>query len=130
MEDPVFLSVDNVLYLHANTIQTEGGAAGIRDLALLESAVLTPQQQFGGDYLHPDLPAMAAAYLFHLCSNHPFVDGNKRVAAMAAYACLDVNGWSLKVREAAFEKMVMRVAAGECAKDELTTWVRDQASGP
>ncbi|MGK0188184.1 MAG: death-on-curing protein [Verrucomicrobiales bacterium] len=128
MEDPDFLSVDNVLYLHANTINMEGGANGIRELALLESAALTPQQQFGGGYLHSDLPAMAAAYLFHLCSNHPFVDGNKRVGAMAAYVFLDVNGWSLSVGEAAFEKTVMSVAAGECSKEELTIWIREQTS--
>jgi len=128
MDAPVFLSVDNVLRLHTSTITVEGGAVGIRDLALLESAVLTPQQQFAGEYLHPSVPSMAAAYLFHLCSNHPFVDGNKRVAAMAAYVFLDINGWSLDATESDFERIVLRIAAGESSKVALTDWFRNNAS--
>jgi death-on-curing protein len=75
MRPPIFLSVANVLYLHADTTIAEGGGDGIRDLALLESATLMPQQKFAGSYLHPDIPSMAAAYLYHFCANHPFVDG-------------------------------------------------------
>ena len=129
-QDPIFLSVDNVLHLHTSAIAVEGGAGGIRELALLESAVMTPQQQFGGAYLHPDMPAMAAAYLFHLCNNHPFVDGNKRVAAMAAYVFMDVNGWALIASEREFEEMVMGVASGSTSKEELTRWFREKACGP
>ena len=79
-----FLSVDDVLAIHEDTMEHEGGLAGVRDPGLLESAVLMPQQQFGGQYLHAGLGAMAAAYLFHIAQNHPFNDGNKRAAAMAA----------------------------------------------
>ena len=79
---PFFLSIDNVLYLHASAIREEGGSDGLRELALLESAVMMPQQQFGGNYLHPDLPSMAAAYLYHIACNHPFIDGNKRYDAL------------------------------------------------
>jgi len=121
---PIFLSVDNVLYLHADTIKAEGGCEGIRDLALLESAVLMPQQQFGGEYLHADLPAMAAAYLFHICCNHPFLDGNKRTAAMAAFVFLDANRREMTASEAEFEHTVLQVAAGSVSKDDLTDWVR------
>lgn len=74
--DIQFLSVDNALEIHAETIAIEGGSAGIRDKALLDSAMAMPKQQFGGHYLHEDLAAMAAAYLYHLCANHSFVDGN------------------------------------------------------
>jgi death-on-curing protein len=121
---PVFLSVDNVLYLHADTIRSEGGGEGIRDLALLESAVLMPQQQFGGDYLHPGIPEMATAYLFHIACNHPFLDGNKRTAAMAMFTFLDANGHALTASPAEFEDTVLKVAAGTISKDDLMDRVR------
>jgi len=124
MKQPVFLSVDNVLYLHEDSIREEGGMSGIRDLPLLESAVLMPQQQFGGKYLHEGMPSMAAAYLFHICSNHPFLDGNKRAGAMAAYVFLDANGFELTASPKDFESMVLRVAAGELAKDGVIDWFR------
>lgn len=128
MRPPVFLSVANILYLHADTILTEGGGDGIRDLALLESATLMPQQKFADRYLHPDLPSMAAAYLYCLCTNHPFVDGNKRVGAIAAYAFLDLNGYALDASETEFEETVMRLAAGELSKAELTRWFHTHAA--
>ena len=127
MEEPRFLSADNILHLHACTIAGEGGRDGIRELALLESAVLMPQQRFGGVYLHPDLPAMAAAYLYHLCSNHPFVDGNKRVGAIAAYVFLDLNGWELRAPEPVLEELVMRLAGGKLSKESVTEWFRVHA---
>jgi death-on-curing protein len=120
---PTFLSVDNVLYLHDDTIHAEGGADGIRDIALLESDVLMPQQQFGGEYLHPTIAAMAAAYLFHICRNHPFLDGNKRTAAMAAFVFLDANGYRLTASQDEFENLVLQTAAGEVSKDDLTLWM-------
>lgn len=122
--NPRFLSVDNVLFLHTDTLRSEGGDAGIHDLALLESAVMMPQQQFGGEYLHPEIPAMAAAYLYHIACNHPFVDGNKRTAAMAAFVFLDANGYELTASEAQFEEMVLQVASGSMSKDDLTDWVK------
>jgi len=123
---PTFLSVDNVLYLHADTIQTEGGGEGIRDIALLESAVLMPQQRFDGKYLHPTIAAMAAAYLFHICNNHPFIDGNKRAGGMAAFVFLDANGYELTASQDEFEAVVLQTAAGEFSKDDLTIWVSDR----
>ena len=124
MDAPRFLSVENVLRLHGSAIDVEGGGSGMREPGLLESAVMMPQQQFGGAYLHEDIPAMSAAYLYHLCSNHPFVDGNKRVGAMAAYVFLDVNGWEFTAPEQEFEEVVMRVAAGEMEKPVLIEWMR------
>ncbi len=75
---PRFLSVDDVVTLHQIAIENQGGDSSIRDRSLLESAIAMPTQQFGGKYLHADIPAMAAAYAFHICMNHPFIDGNKR----------------------------------------------------
>jgi death-on-curing protein len=120
----VFLSVEDVLLLHSDTMSQEGGLSGIRDRGLLDAAVAMPRQQFGGEYLHPDVPAMAAAYLYHLAQNHPFHDGNKRVAVMAAYVFLDVNGWDLDVPPIELESVTRQVAAGETKKDELTKWMK------
>ncbi len=91
--EPVFLSLDEVLEIHKQQIELYGGSAGLRDSVGLESAVAMPQATFGGEFLHTSIPAMAAAYLFHLCQNHPFVDGNKRVGANAAIAFLLMNDW-------------------------------------
>jgi len=124
MRLPTFLSVEDVLLIHAGTIAEEGGLAGVRNYGLLESAVLMPQQRFAGRYLHRDLPAMAAAYLYHICRNHPFLDGNKRAAAMAAYVFLDVNGLDLSAAPADLESTVLAVAAGDCSKLDLTRWMR------
>ncbi len=124
-----FLSVDDVLTIHADTIAHEGGLAGIREPGLLESAVLMPQQQFGGEYLHDGLPAMATAYLFHIAQNHAFLDGNKRTAVLSALVFLAVNGVEALPDPAALETTTMAVAASRCGKHELTVWMR-QALAP
>ena len=121
-----FLSVDDVLAIHEDTIACEGGLAGIRDPGLLESAVLMPQQKFGGDYLHDGLPAMAAAYLFHIAQNHAFYDGNKRTAALSALVFLAVKGVDSLPEPEALESTTLAVAASRCRKDELTEWMRRQ----
>ena len=79
--DPVFLTRTEILAIHADQLRRYGGAGGIRDEGLLDSALAAPQSAFGGEFLHAGLHEMAAAYLFHLVSNHPFLDGNKRVGA-------------------------------------------------
>lgn len=121
-----FLSVDDVLAIHDDTIAHEGGLAGIRDPGLLESAVLMPQQQFGGEYLHAGLAAMAAAYLFHIAQNHAFHDGNKRTAALAALIFLEVNGVESLPPPDPLEEMTLNVAASRSGKEELTEWMRRQ----
>jgi death on curing protein len=80
----IFLSLDDILESHQNQIDTYGGGQGIRDIGLLESAIAQPEACFGGQFLHADVFEMAAAYLYHLVMNHPFVDGNKRVGLEAA----------------------------------------------
>ena len=126
MEPIRFLSVDDVLAIQENTIAHEGGLAGVRDPGLLESAVLMPQQQFGGQYLHDGLAAMAAAYLFHIAQNHAFHDGNKHAAALAALVFLDANGVESLPEPDPLEEMTMRVAASVSGKEELTEWMRQQ----
>jgi len=97
--EPLFLSLEEVLEIHRQQIDRYGGASGVRDLSLLESAIAQPQASFSNEFLHASIPAMAAAYLFHICRNHPFVDGNKRVAASAAITFLTIgNRLSPKMR--------------------------------
>lgn len=124
MEDITFLSVDDVLLLHTDTIDIDGGSHGVRDHGLLDAAVAMPRQQFGGNYLHEDLAAMAAAYMFHIAQNHPFIDGNKRAAVLSALAFLSVNGIEELPEPKELEVVTLQVAAGELHKDELTMWLR------
>ncbi|MHC4108633.1 MAG: type II toxin-antitoxin system death-on-curing family toxin [Planctomycetota bacterium] len=118
-----FLSVDDVLAIHEDTIKHEGGRAGLRNPGLLESAVTMPQQQSEGKYLHATVAAMAAAYLFHIAANHPFLDGNKRTTVLTALVFLDINGVKKLPPPTRLEKVTVAVAAGEMGKAELTEWM-------
>jgi len=117
--EPVFLSLDEVLEIHEQQIERYGGSSGLRDAAGLESAVATPQATFGGEFLHPSIPAMAAAYLFHLCQNHAFIDGNKRVGANAAITFLLMNNWEPIFTEEELVDLVLSVASGLLSKPRL-----------
>src|SRR5215831_18646285 len=87
----------------------------------LESAIATPQATFGGEFLHTSIPSMAAAYLFHLCQNHPFVDGNKRVGANAAIAFLLINDWEPTFSVQELVDVVLSVASGRLGKPDVIT---------
>jgi len=117
--EPVFLSLDEVLEIHEQQIERYGGSAGLRDGARLESAVATPQATFGGEFLHTSVPAMAAAYLFHLCQNHAFIDGNKRVGANAAVTFRLMNNWEPTFAEEELVDLVLSVASGGLGKPQL-----------
>jgi death-on-curing protein len=117
--EPLFLSLDEVLEIHHQQVERYGGSLGLRDAAGLESAVATPQATFGGEFLHTSIPAMAAAYLFHLCQNHPFVDGNKRAGANAAITFLFLNNWEPTLAEEELVELVLAVASSRLAKQEL-----------
>ena len=119
-----FLSVGDVLMIHEDTIRHEGGLAGVRDLDLLVSAVMMPQQQFGGTYLHDGVTEMAAAYLYHICQNHPFHDGNKRAAALSALVFLDANALTCLPEPEDLERITLSVASSETDKKQLTEWMR------
>jgi death on curing protein len=118
--DPLFLTLDEVLEIHTQQIELYGGSDGVPDAAGLESAVATPMATFGGEFLHSTIPAMAAAYLFHICQNHPFVDGNKRTGANAAITFLLINGWDLEVSAEELVDLVLAVASGHMSKSALT----------
>lgn len=117
--EPVFLSLDEVLEVHEQQIERYGGSLGLRDAAGLESAVATPQATFGGEFPHTSIQAMAAAYLFHLCQNHPFIDGNKRAGANAAITFLPINNWEPTFDEEELVEVVLSIASGGLSKPGL-----------
>lgn len=121
---PSFLSLAEVLAIHRDQIQRYGGATGVRDWGLLKSAIAMPAATFDGTHLHADLYSMAAAYLFHLVQNHAFVDGNKRVGAVAAAVFLALNGGNLVADEDAFAELVLSVARGETTKSDVAEFLR------
>ena len=127
---PQFLTIDDVLESHAEQIETYGGSGGIRDIGLLQSALAQPGATFGGQFLHRDLFEMAAAYLFHLVQNHPFVDGNKRVGLEAALLFLEINGQSIETTDDALIDLVLRTAQGQTTKQQLADFFRDHAGRP
>lgn len=123
-----FLELDEVLALHAEQIRRFGGSPGLRDLALLESAVAMPRATFDGELLHPTPYEAAAAYLFHLARNHPFVDGNKRVALAAALVFLWFEGIRVEVDEESLTERVIGVASGSVAKSEVAVFLQRHGS--
>jgi death-on-curing protein len=124
---PIFLTLDEVLALHADQIERYGGSPGLRDLALLESALGAPRATFGRQLLHGSAAEIAAAYLFHLVRNHPFVDGNKRAGLAAALAFLGLNGLWLEADPDGLAELVLRVARGEASKAEVAEFIRAHA---
>ena len=126
--DPLFLSLDEVLSLHEDQIRRYGGSGGVRDLGLLESAIGTVTATFGGFFLHETLFEMAAAYLFHICRNHPFIDGNKRTAVAAALTFLEMNGIEIDAGEADFYNLVIGVAEGKVTKAAVAVFFEEHAT--
>lgn len=121
-QPPAFLGLEHVLAIHRRSIAEFGGDPSVRDHGLLESAVAMPAAQFGGEFLHDGMPAMAAAYLFHLCKNHPFVDGNKRTALASAEVFLLLNGMRLDAGNKDLAELTLGVAASRVSKEEATAF--------
>jgi death-on-curing protein len=126
--EPRFLTIEEVKQLHGNVIARYGGSRVLLNLGYLESAIAVPAQGVGGHYLHNTIPAMAAAYLYHITSNHPFEDGNKRVGTLACAVFLDQNGWTLNVDNAELETVVFSIASGELSKEECTKYIENNAN--
>jgi death on curing protein len=108
-------------------IKEFGGMPGVADQGMLESAAAMPSAGIAGKFLHESLPAMAAAYLFHICKNHPFFDGNKRVAVVAAEIFLNINGIRLNVSNEVLKDLCLGVAAGEISKSETVAFFEKHA---
>ena len=122
-----FLSVEDVLDLHADQIALYGGDPGVRDLGLLSSAVAQPQAGSGGRRLHGDIFEMAAAYMFHIVQNHPFLDGNKRTGAVAALVFLDLNGVGIESPEGNLYDLTISLATGQADKPTIAAFFRSHA---
>jgi death-on-curing protein len=120
----VFLTLAEVLALHGDQIARYGGKPGVRDLGLLQSALAVPAATFGGEFLHASIHEIAAAYLFHVVRNHPFIDGNKRTGLMAMLAFLGLNSLRLHAAPDDLTKLVLGVAEGAIGKPEIAVLVK------
>ena len=126
---PEFLDLEDVLELHALQLARYGGADGLRDRGLLESALAQPQATFDGAFVHDGLFVMAAAYLFHIVQNHAFVDGNKRTGLLAALVFLDLNGISITHGSPGLYELTLGVAEGRVTKTAAAETLRRIAQG-
>jgi death on curing protein len=122
--DCLHLAVEIVQEIHAEAIARFGGSNGLRDLTLLESAVAAPQASFGGKSPYADLVEVACAYLFYLCRNHPFIDGNKRAALGACIVFLRLNGLQPAPDGPKWEELTLGVASGELDREQATKRLR------
>lgn len=125
---PRFLSVEEILELHGRLVERFGGSPGLRDLGMLESAVAMPQAGSGDSYLHEDIFEMAAAYLFHIVMNHPFIDGNRRAGTHAAFVFLADNGYAVTLSQDEKYDLVIGVCEGTVTKKRLAAALRDNAA--
>ena len=123
--DPAFLTYEELIWINEDQVRRYGGLAGVRDEGLLLSALAMPQAGFGDQYAHADLFEMAAAYLFHIVKNHPFIDGNKRVGAVAARVFLILNGIDVDMSEDAIYDLVIATAEGRTDKTGIAQVFRD-----
>jgi death-on-curing protein len=119
-----YLTPEQVLFVHARLIAETGGAHGLRDLGLLQSAIARPQAVFNGNELYPDIYHKAAALLESLINNHPFIDGNKRTGITAAAMFLRINAHSLSVPNKEVESFVLAIASGEQSIETITEWLK------
>lgn len=123
----VYLTAEQILFLHDRLIRETGGSHGVRDLSLLLSAVSRPQSTFEGRNLYPDIYNQAAALMESLVRNHPFVDGNKRTGVVAAGLFLRINGFRLVSQQEELVAIAVRVAPGRIQLDELAGWLRSNS---
>ena len=116
MREPLFLTLTEVIEVHTDQISRYGGGEGVRDFGLLESALAQPEASFGGEWLHKNAHEMAAAYAYHLCRNHPFIDGNKRAALACALVFLELNGIGINDPSGALRDAVLDIVSGKMSK--------------
>jgi death-on-curing protein len=126
-DDPVFLSMEDVLALHAEQLERYGGSAGLRDPGALESAIETPRATFDGEYLHGSVFEMGAAYAFHIAESQAFVDGNKRAGLNAALVFLLLNGWEVPDPGGRLYDAMIAISARTMNKSDLAKLLEDLA---
>ncbi len=123
MQRWIWVTLEVAIAAHAEQLAEHGGGEGVRDLGLLESAMTRPQNL--AQYSELDIAELAASYAFGIARNHPFVDGNKRTAAVVSETFLVLNGGTLLASDAELVVAFLALAAGELSEDELTAWFRD-----
>ena len=121
MNEPIWLRLEAILAAHDDQLAEHGGGVGVRDQGLLESALARPLNLHA--YGEPSLPKLAAAYAFGIARNHPFVDGNKRTALVAAELFLGLNGMDLTATDVECVEVFLSLAAGELGEDQLAAWI-------
>jgi death on curing protein len=119
-----FVNTQQAVAIHDFLIEKYGGSLGLRDEGLLESALAQPQASFFGELLHPTIAEQAGAYLYHLCKNHPFIDGNKRAAFGVMVAFLGVNDYRLNLSNNQLYSLVLDVAESKIDKPQLIEVIR------
>ena len=125
--DPLFLTLDEVLALHEDQIRRYGGSHGVRDIGLLESALGNAAATFDGEYLNQTIFEMAAAILYGICRNHPFVDGNKRASVAAALVFLEMNGVTVDADQSVFYDLVIGAAEGRASKAQIAVFFENHS---
>jgi death on curing protein len=126
MKEPEWLPRALILAIHDEQLAEHGGGVGVRDEGLLDSALSRPRNRYEYDE-NTDLASLAAAYVFGIAKNHPFIDGNKRTAFVAAEVFLDVNGLTLAATDQDCVITMLRLASGEIDEDTFATWLRTNA---
>jgi death-on-curing protein len=123
MDDPVWISKDLALAIHSRQLAEHGGADGLRDDGLFESALARPQQLFAYNDPTPDVPALAAAYAFAIAKNHAFIDGNKRTAAVVCDTVLELNGYEITATDLEMYTPFLSLASGDWDQTTFTQWL-------
>ena len=123
-----FLPEELVTIIHSDLLQRYGGKAGIRDVALLQSDLAQPKVTVGRKFVHKSVFDKAAAYGFHLCKNHPFIDGNKRVAFVLMDLFLQRNGWEIAANEEDAYSLMIDLSSGNVSKTELSSWLKNHSA--
>lgn len=125
MKKITFLTLAEIIDIHADQIERYGGHKGLRDMHLLSSAVAIPYASFSGQFLHLDIYEMAAAYAYHISQNHPFIDGNKRTALASALVFLELNSMSISDSQGKLYNAMIRISEGKFSKTEFAKVLKD-----
>jgi len=123
-----FIPDEVVFTIHTDLLHRYGGEPGVRDRNLLDSALAQPKMTIGGRFLHKSVFDKAAAYGFHVCMNHPFIDGNKRVSLVLMDIFLLKNGWEIDSPEEETYSMMISLASGKLTKSQLSLWLKEHSS--
>jgi death-on-curing protein len=123
----IYLTAEQILFIHYRLVNETGGEHGVRNLGLLESAVARPRQTFDNEELYPDIFEKSAALMESLVNNHPFIDGNKRTGIACAVLFLRQNGIAFSAKNAELEKFTLRVASSKVKRSEIVKWLKNHS---